>query len=478
MPDLKIIFLDSILAENQKPEQSENQKPELENENQKPELENENQKPRQEYYESQKPATEYDCYVSLIVNNDFVNIIPDDDDDAALIAGIEASLQEKANCFQENASDVLLLYVSENLNVIRSGEGDLCYPPDNTINIVINRSTVYTSTLKAIQRSSFSFHKPVSITFAGEEAVDIGGPKREYFRLLMLEIRNSELFCYGWFSHDLSSLNVRKYETAGKLVAWSILQGGGGPKCLAENVFLLVNGLPVDSYELIANISDKHLKNVLLEFYVIADQKTFDAAVNKYGEFIATCGYARIYMAKLCNKEELINCLIKQHYMFNVHAEIQQFTDGLNCIGNFGNIVMKNKSVFQAVLGDTIEHLTVAKFKRLYKINYSEQGSNYRIKETETMYSFEVYLQDLDEGCVDELGLEDLLIFITGAAAVPPLGFDRFLAIDFYNQEPGEKRLPWSSTCSMSLKLPRGVGDPDVFADLLKLSLSEGHGFW
>ena len=144
-------------------------------------------------------------------NNDVVNIVPDDDDDDdddALIAGIKTNLQEKANCFKESDSDVLLLQVSDNLNKVTSGEGDLYYLSDNNVNIVINRSAVHASTLEPIQRSLFSFHRHLLVTFAGEEAVDTGGPKRECFCLLMLEIRPSGIFCYGWLSHDLSSLNV------------------------------------------------------------------------------------------------------------------------------------------------------------------------------------------------------------------------------------------------------------------------------
>ena len=32
-----------------------------------------------------------------------------------------------------------------------------------------------------------------------------------------------------WFSHDLNQLNGQKYALAGKLVAWSVLQGNNGP---------------------------------------------------------------------------------------------------------------------------------------------------------------------------------------------------------------------------------------------------------
>lgn len=92
---------------------------------------------------------------------------------------------------------------------------------------------MFSSTQRAIGRKRFTFFKGVVVAFAGEEAVDDGGPTRKFFRLLMREISKSSIFHGSWFSHDLGLLASSRYELAGKLVAWSILHGGSGPRCLS-----------------------------------------------------------------------------------------------------------------------------------------------------------------------------------------------------------------------------------------------------
>ena len=72
------------------------------------------------------------------------------------------------------------------------------------------------------------------MSFSGEEAVDVGGPRREYFRLLMSSLKNLGIFQGSWFSHDLHLLCCKKYELGRKLVSWSVLQGGSGPKRLSQ----------------------------------------------------------------------------------------------------------------------------------------------------------------------------------------------------------------------------------------------------
>ena len=48
------------------------------------------------------------------------------------------------------------------------------------------------------------------------------------------------------------------------------------------------------------------------------------------------------------------------------------------------------------------------------------------------------------EGLVKDCQLEHILMFITGADRVPPLGFGKPITIAFYDQD-GEKRRPSSS---------------------------------
>jgi len=48
--------------------------------------------------------------------------------------------------------------------------------------VVVQRRRVLRSVCRAISDKSFSFKKPVSIVFSGEEADDFGGPRREFFK--------------------------------------------------------------------------------------------------------------------------------------------------------------------------------------------------------------------------------------------------------------------------------------------------------
>lgn len=50
------------------------------------------------------------------------------------------------------------------------------------LNIVVSRRAVLRSVQLAMRRPEFSFTRPAQIHFAGEDAVDEGGPRREFFR--------------------------------------------------------------------------------------------------------------------------------------------------------------------------------------------------------------------------------------------------------------------------------------------------------
>jgi hypothetical protein len=92
---------------------------------------------------------------------------------------------------------------------------------------------------------------------------------------------------------------------------------------------------------------------------------------------IAEFGYPKIYRCNLSNESEMIESLLKQHFVDGVHAGVSQFFNGLNSIGQLGDIILQNKQLFD-------------------KINRSEEGSNQRSKEDSTIYCFEIFLQDLE----------------------------------------------------------------------------------
>lgn len=149
------------------------------------------------------------------------------DDDPELLEAIEASLSELAKQQQTQGEGSVLENEEDSLKSLlgsfQNNNLDLTEWEKNG-SITISRKAIFSSAQRAIARKKFSFLKPVYVTFAGEEAVDEGGPKREFFCLLMRAICESSIFHGSWFSYDLGLL-ADKYQLAGKLVAWSVLHG-------------------------------------------------------------------------------------------------------------------------------------------------------------------------------------------------------------------------------------------------------------
>ena len=75
------------------------------------------------------------------------------------------------------------------------------------------------------------------------------------------------------------------------------------------------------------------------------------------------------------------------------------------------------------------------------------------------------------------VGLPSLLAYWTGADRIPPLGFDGHLAIEFFSNEVGAKRLPTVSTCSMVLSLPRAIEEVEEFTILMDRAILDSGGF-
>ena len=229
---------------------------------------------------------------------------------------------------------------------------------------------MFSSTQRAIERKRFTLFKPVIVAFAGEEAVDDGGPTREFFRLLMREISESSIFHGSWFSHDLGLLTSSRYELAGKLVAWSILHGGSGPRCLSSVGYDLQQSVQISLADGVNAINDVDMKRMLQEFMSCSSEDTFTSLVNQHGEKIAEFGYPKIFCCNLSNKNEMVMSLLKQHFVYGVHAEVQQFFSGLNSIGQLGDMILRNKQLFDLILGNQHTSLTKSSFMALYQLSY------------------------------------------------------------------------------------------------------------
>ena len=62
---------------------------------------------------------------------------------------------------------------------------------------------------------------------------------------------------------------------------------------------------------------------------------------------------------------------------------------------------------------------------------------------------------------------------MTGLRNIPPMGFDKPIAVEFFDGE----RLPNASTCSLVVRLPRLLTDSNVFTEKMVFSILGTFGF-
>ena len=115
---------------------------------------------------------------------------------------------------------------------------------------------------------------------SGEQAVDEGGPRREFFRLLMNEIFTKS----GLFSgapdhvvplHCVEAVTNNKFSVIGKMLATCLIQGGQAPACFAQAVadFIVYDCIrspvcleDIADYEVRSNLEKVH-QNLVFSVY-------------------------------------------------------------------------------------------------------------------------------------------------------------------------------------------------------------------
>ncbi|KAF7709089.1 hypothetical protein HF521_015939 [Silurus meridionalis] len=241
---------------------------------------------------------------------------------------------------------------------------------NSNLTVIARRKNIFKSACVALSRGFFEWHKTPNIKFVGEMGEDYGGPRRAFFRLLMIELQSNLGIFEGkpgqlLFSYNQKALEENKFYTAGRLMAWSIIHNGQGMRCLNKELFMLMCGQK-------------------------PDLSTFD---------------------------ELISWKMKL-----VASMIQQFTTELNSCGQLWEVVLINSTAFLPMITNTRGRLTRHEVRDLFSIVWSEPGSNRRDFEEDTFFQWECWLMLIQE---EEVGIsfEDVLVFVTAAETIPPLGF-------------------------------------------------------
>ncbi|KAI2661412.1 G2/M phase-specific E3 ubiquitin-protein ligase [Labeo rohita] len=339
------------------------------------------------------------------------------------------------------------------------------------VSVLASRNKVLQNAKDSVSNSNFSWTKIPFVTFVGEEAIDCGGPRREFFRILMMEVQSSLGIFEGqpghlFFTYDQMALEQHKYELAGKLIAWSVAHGGPGLKSLDPCLYQL---MCTQECQLVdfdwSLITDADIQDKLQKISSCKTTADLQRLQTEQGDWICECGFPGIYRREISIRDvpKIYSYAVRHYIYLRTSNMIHQFTKGLNAYGQFWEMVRTHWVEFLPIFTNMHEPLSRSTFRDLFQIHWSKLGTKKREDEEETIHYWELVLKMIEDkkpkASQDELHFEEILAFVTGADEVPPLGFSPKPSIDFYQPEQRGSRLPYANTCMMGLFLPRVVKD-------------------
>ena len=326
------------------------------------------------------------------------------------------------------------------------------------------------------------FNLPLHVRFTGEEAVDLDGPKREFFSVLFRGLEQQRIVAGSppclTFSHDILAYEGKEYEICGVLVALSLLNGCSGPHNLSPSLvqYILHEDKQFCKFK-IGEIPNSYIRSKCQELEETLEEKDFSENVLALDErFDAGFNKASVSFG---DKEKLLQT-IAYHYVINkCHDEILQFKDGLSFGGVLNVLQRFPKESFAELTDSTESVITPEDLGVVFEANLSTHGSNLRMAEEDILYNWENFLSNVFRGKVSQttisieinddcdidadtvmetestevVTLNDVIMFSTGSYHLPVMGLERKVQIDFEHNPPEGKRVT-ANTCGPSLNFP------------------------
>ncbi|XP_078029666.1 G2/M phase-specific E3 ubiquitin-protein ligase-like [Epinephelus lanceolatus] len=394
---------------------------------------------------NQTPSASNDDYAAyLSIVGSISNLSSDDDDE--LNQAIMASLESHAESQHQNtksAQEVLLNLASQ-------------IDSNQRCRFSINRSSVLDGALRGFRRMSYNPRYQMCIKFSDdlgmdEEAVDLGGPRREFLRLLMEALALSPMF-EGRdgklnLALDSSALREDRYFIAGQAIAASLVHGGPPPGFIAPT-------------------TDKVSECTSLDDLIDATEPLQD--------YLANAGCLK--PLKCIDDKNLVQDILMFQVVHRVYGAFERFREGLKTLGVLDAIRMHPDS-FRPLMCHEPSPLTADLMDHLFHIRLSAVGSNKRRAEEHVVPFWRDYLQDVEEQ-VGPSKLGKILAFAKGANVIPPVGFSPQPSIDFLHDQSISTRrhLPMANTCINCLKLPL-LDTYEDFRESMDFALGNPQGF-
>lgn len=140
--------------------------------------------------------------------------------------------------------------------------------PEERQRLIVRRKHIWADCKRSLSHPGFVDTSGLNINFIGEEALDAGGPTREFFRLVLQKISQDGSLFTGppearLLEHNILALQQREYQIVGHIIALSLLYGGGAPHFFSESVAAYLLDEPIGTS--IVEVIDPAVKNALNE---------------------------------------------------------------------------------------------------------------------------------------------------------------------------------------------------------------------
>lgn len=178
----------------------------------------------------------------------------------------------------KSVQDIIEMIKKDNCIII-SDDYD-SYDEDSILDIDIRRDFLLKDAIREGKKTKFLPNKIIRVNFIGKQAVDTGGPRREFWRLL---VQNAKDYCKGKegsmaFAPNTLACQKSEFKILGMYVAVSIPQGGYGFPILHPIVYNFITMGKYIGVSLIdEHVPDPFISHLVKEIRECKDDQSIQA---------------------------------------------------------------------------------------------------------------------------------------------------------------------------------------------------------
>ena len=350
----------------------------------------------------------------------------------------------------------------------------------------ITRSFIWEGVKRALARKSFSAKNKISVKFTddvgnSEGAVEMGGPMKELFTLVIQWMFTSQLFCgrehHKFLSFQSKCLEENDYYFAGVIIAMSLVHGGPGLQCLASNMFEAFVRDPDKVAISVEDVYDNELQSSpqMLQNSTCKEEAMQVMNDSKLLTILDLAGTLQP-IRTTSDIKKIAVMTAKWFVIGRAQAAIESFENGLSTLGVV-DALKENPDAFRLVFCYYPVEFTAETIERLFGVTQSPVGSNKAVTESLVLSRWHDYLQDIEEG-EDSIAFSDILFFATGCKVLPARKIHPSIQFLHEPEACGEKsKFPKANTCSNILRLPVVHATYDSFKIDMSFGIQNGRGF-